>query len=377
MKKCRLLGKMLVVCLMGTLLASCGTAKDKTENNDLEKVGQVSDSEKTGEKTDWKLDKEPYEKSDKSFKILHIMSYHEGWEWTEMQLQGFQEVFTDYDVEYKIFAMDAKKDNSEEWLTKKGEEAKKIIETWKPDLVYASDDEAQEYVTKNYINSDIPFVFSAVNKDAEYYGFDEAENITGSLEIEDFEGTIDLLEMIVPEVKSILIVCDTSEIWQQMLPRLEENIKKFPDIEFIIPDQIETYQEYQDIVTQYQGKVDGMLQVGIFNFKDENNENVPYQDVLKWTIANSSIPDVSFWIDRIANGTLCSVTISAYQHGMTAGKLAEKILVEGVSPKDLPMELNVKGEPAINIKRAEALGLDVSAKTLLSLKVYNNYLWEE
>lgn len=377
MKKCQLLGKMLAVCLMGTLLASCGTAKNKTENDDLEKIEQVLASENTGEKTDWKLDKEPYAKPDKSFRILHIMSYHEGWEWTEMQLQGFQEVFKDYDVEYKILAMDANTDNSEEWLTKKGEEAKKIIETWKPDLVYASDDEAQEYVTKNYINADIPFVFSAVNKDAEYYGFDEAENITGSLEIEDFEGTIDLLEMIVPEVKSILIVCDTSAIWQQMLPRLEENIKKFQDIKFIIPDQIKTYQEYQDIVTKYQGKVDGMLQVGIFNFKDENNKNVPYQDVLKWTIANSSIPDVSFWIDRIANGTLCSVAISAYQHGMTAGKLAEKILVEGVSPKDLPMELNVKGEPAINIKRAEALGLDVSAKTLLSLKVYNNYLWEE
>ncbi len=362
MKKCQLLLGLVVIMLVGSLFVACGASKSESEN---QKVETTSEENVHTEKTE------------KSYKILHIMSYHEGWEWTEMQLQGFKDALSEYDVEYKVLAMDAKKNSSPEWLTQKGEEAKQIIEEWKPDLVYTSDDEAQEYVTKNYINSSIPFVFSAVNKEPEYYGFDKADNVTGALEIEDFKGTIDLLSTIVPEIKSILIICDTSAIWQQMLPRLEENMKLYPNIEFIIPDQIETFEEYKNIVTEYQGKVDGMLQIGIFNFKDENNENVVYTDVLKWTIDNSTIPDVSFWIDRIANGTLCSVTISGYQHGLAAGKLAEKILVDGVLPKDLPMELNVKGEPAINIKRAERLGIEVPAKTLLSLKVYNSYLWEE
>lgn len=62
-----------------------------------------------------------------------------------------------------------------------------------------------------------------------------------------------------------------------------------------------------------------------------------------------------------------------YQYGIKAEEPAQRILGEGV----LPMELNVGGEPAIPIKCAEALGLDVSAKTLLSLTVYNSYLWEE
>jgi hypothetical protein len=110
----------------------------------------------------------------KKIKILHIMSYHSPWEWTDVQLEGFKDALKGLNIEYKIFQMDTKRHNSKEWLEQKGTEACSLIESWKPDLVYTSDDNAQQYVTRKYINSKIPFVFSAVNADPEDYGFVES-----------------------------------------------------------------------------------------------------------------------------------------------------------------------------------------------------------
>ena len=41
----------------------------------------------------------------KKFKILHIMSYHSTWEWTDNQFNGFKEALTDLNIEYKVFQM--------------------------------------------------------------------------------------------------------------------------------------------------------------------------------------------------------------------------------------------------------------------------------
>src|SRR4030042_1508348 len=80
------------------------------------------------------------------FKILHIMSYHSPWEWTDNQLKGFQSGLGDIDVEYKIFQMDAKRKSSKEWLDDVSRRARELIETWQPDLVYTTDDIVQKQV---------------------------------------------------------------------------------------------------------------------------------------------------------------------------------------------------------------------------------------
>jgi hypothetical protein len=107
----------------------------------------------------------------KKFKVLHIMSYHADWVWNVDQLNGFKQGLEGLDVEYKVFEMDTKRQDSEEWKEQVGQEARDLIDSWQPDLVYTNDDNAQEYVAKYYVNSDIPFVFSAVNAAPEEYGY--------------------------------------------------------------------------------------------------------------------------------------------------------------------------------------------------------------
>jgi ABC-type uncharacterized transport system substrate-binding protein len=61
--------------------------------------------------------------------------------------------------------------------------------------------------------------------------------------------------------------------------------------------------------------------------------------VLKWTAANSRLPDFGFWIDRVHYGTLAAMTVSEREQGLAAGRLARAILIERKSPSKLPMQL--------------------------------------
>jgi ABC-type uncharacterized transport system substrate-binding protein len=312
------------------------------------------------------------------FKILYIMSYHSPWEWTDGQFNGFKAALKDVEVEYKIFQMDAKNNSSKEWLEQKAQEAKALIESWQPDLIYTSDDEAQQYVAQAYVNTDIPFVFSAVNADPAKYGFVGSKNITGVLEHQHFIESVRLLKQLDPEIKEIAVVMDDSPFWQGVSQAMREEESQLPeDVSIVRWDVIPTYAEYQQKVAEYQTTVDAIALLGVFNFKDESGQNVPFQEVLKWTAENSQLPDFSYWEDRISHGTLSSVTVSSYAQGLAAGEIARGILVDGKSPASFEMKPTIKGEPIINLARAKKLGLKIDSEILLTAKVIDTFSWED
>lgn len=134
-------------------------------------------------------------------RILHVMSYHSGWEWNQDQFGAFKAELRDLDVEYRVVELDGKRVSAQE-LEARADKAIQMIKEWKPDLVYANDDLAQEHVTSKFRGHKIPFVYSAVNKRPEDYGFDKAGNITGVLEEEHFLPTLSLLRSIKPGIKN-------------------------------------------------------------------------------------------------------------------------------------------------------------------------------
>ena len=315
--------------------------------------------------------------STRRYKILHVMSYHAPWKWTDDQFNGFKYALRDLDVEYRVFQMDTKRHSTEEWKEQVGKEARDLIDTWQPDLVYLTDDNAQEYVTKYYINQDIPFVFAGVNTDPAEYGFIDGTNIAGVLEREHIVQTIGLLKTIAPDVKKIGVIVDDGITWGSVIQRLENAAEQFPEIELVHEGVIYTFEEYKQKINKYQTEVDAIASVGIFTFKDENGDNVSMEEVSKWTVENSNLPDFTFWQDRIDHGILCGVTVSGYEQGMAAGQIARGILVEGRNPASYPMEPTVKGEPVFNLARANKAGISIESQVLLTAKVVEKFAWEE
>ncbi len=306
---------------------------------------------------------------DREFKILHVMSYHSPWKWTDDQLKGFQSALQDLKVEYKIMQMDTKRRSDEAWIRQITADIKETIDTWKPDLVYTNDDNVQIYVCKDYINSGIPLVFSAVNADPSEYGFDKAKNITGILERMHYVGTVNLLKKLKPDVKKVMMLSDNGKMWPPMLERMKKQMASVDSVEVVGYELIDNYDAFRQKVLDCQNSVDAIGFFGIFEFKDETGANVPMETVISWLAEHSHLPDFSFWKDRVEKGTLCSMAVSGEAQGYQAGLLAHRILAEGLAPSDLPMKSTEEGIPLINLQTAERLKIKPDAETLLSAEV--------
>ena len=305
----------------------------------------------------------------KKYKILHVMSYHSPWEWTDTQLEGFKAALEDLNVQYDVIQMDTKRKSDEPWKEQITSEIMEFIDGWKPDLIYTSDDDAQRYVARKFVNTNIPVVFSAVNAEPDDYGFTGSGNVTGVLERMHFAATLKLLRKLVPDVQKVVLISDNGKMWPGMIEQFRQQESLCPKIQVLSYDIVETYQEFQNKIMAYQTRADAIGFLGVFEFKNENRQNVPQAEVMQWLAENNKLPDFSFWKDRVDKGTLCAVTVSGYAQGYQAGLLARSILADGAKPSDLPMIPTEKGIPMINLQTADRLGIRPDAEILLTADV--------
>lgn len=310
-----------------------------------------------------------------TFKILHVMSYHAPWVWTDEQLNGFTEGLGDLKADIKVFQMDTKRNSSAAWIERISGKARELVATWKPDLIYTNDDNAQKHFAASYVGKDIPIVFSGVNADPRNYGYVGSPNVTGVLEQEHFVQSVELLRRISPGVRRIAVVLDSDQTWTGVVARMKSRLAEVKDLEIVALDVIETFAEYKRKIAAYQTSADAIALLGIFNFADENGNNVPYLDVLRWTADNSRLPDFSFWKSRVEGGTLCSVTVSGFQQGLAAGRMARQILSGERKPSEIEIAPTVQGAPVVNLARASRLGLNIPSSVLLSSEVITSFEW--
>lgn len=312
------------------------------------------------------------------FRILHIMSFNSPYRWTDAQLEGFKAgLGNSAKTEYKVFQLDTKRQSSKEEQTRNAERARQLIAEWKPDLVYTSDDDAVQLVTSHYVNKSLPFVFSGVNKSAEDHGIKGAANITGVFEREHILESIHLLQAIKPGLRKIQIFSDNAAYWPQVIGRVRTLARESKAFELVGVDQPLAYADLQTLIRENPNKADAYLLLGNFNFKDAKGADVPYPQLQRWIAENSKIPDISFWDDRMLHGTLAGMTVSAYEQGLAAGKLAHSILIEHSKPGNLPMRATTKGVPVISLARAKQLGIIPPSSQLLSSTVVTSYIWDK
>src|SRR3989339_682283 len=118
-------------------------------------------------------------REDRPIKIFWVDSYEEKSFWSIAQINGLKDSLDDFGIEYEmnVLHLNSFLDKNETNILNRAEEAKKLIDSWKPDIVFATDDGAQKYVSEKYVNSNIPWVFSAVNLEEKDYHFEDAENV--------------------------------------------------------------------------------------------------------------------------------------------------------------------------------------------------------
>jgi len=126
-------------------------------------------------------------------KCLYISSYHKGYAWSDGIEKALYKTLGKT-CQIKQFEMDSKRKKTDSEIILAAIKAKALIESWQPDIVITSDDNAVKYLLQPYFkNSRIPFVFCGVNWSTSEYGLPYS-NTTGMVEIAPVKRSLDTIK---------------------------------------------------------------------------------------------------------------------------------------------------------------------------------------
>lgn len=299
--------------------------------------------------------------------VLVLQSYHEGYGWVDDINQGIKDTIPSDVAELKFFFMDTKRKSSDEWKKSVSEEAKKLIDTMKPDVVIAGDDNAQAFVVKDYVNkADSPqFVFCGVNAEPDKYGF-PADNVTGVLERPHFGQAFGLMNQINPEIKKVAILTEDTATGNSIM---EWSVSHKGDADVVASDAVGELSVWKEKVKSYQDTAD-VICIQVNQTIKEDGDPVSGTDLMKWTMANTKIPIFGIYAFVVEDGAVCAIAEAGHEHGRLASEMTLQIL-NGKKAGDIPIVIPDKGDILFNVKAAEQFNLNISYDLLsIANKIY-------
>ncbi len=286
-------------------------------------------------------------------KILFIDSYHEGYAWSDGITEGINSAVSSSGVKLKIVRMDTKRNGSDEFKNEAALKAKAVIETFKPDVVIAADDNASKFLVMQYYkNADLPFVFCGVNWDATGYGY-PYKNTTGMVEVTPVPQLIEQLTPFAKGTKIGFLAPDhlTSK-------KENDNFKKIFGLEtttFFAKD----YTDWKKGFMELQEKTDMVIIDTDGGLYKDNAA-----DMKSFIESNTKKPTGTSYDFMAPYALICFAKI-AQEQGIWSGEAALKIL-SGTAPADIPIVKNKEGQLIINVRIAKALDVEIPFEILES-----------
>ncbi|HIP52963.1 MAG TPA: hypothetical protein EYH03_03000 [Chromatiales bacterium] len=258
------------------------------------------------------------------------------------------------------FDMDTKRHKSTAYKKEAALKAKALIDSWKPDVVIAADDNAARYLIQPYFKGHTtPFVFCGVNWTVEEYGF-PYHNVTGIVEVAPLQPLLERAISLSPNAKRVLYIgADT----------LTEH---------------KNYSRFKDISSTLNIVVDKRLVKDLGAWIEAYGEGSQYDFLILGS--NAGIND---WNDQAALKAILSKSqkVSATNHkwmmpfsmlGLTkipeeqgewAGQVALEIL-NGAHPSEIPIVANRRWDLWLNAELLDAAGLSMPSGLLRKAKIY-------
>ena len=293
-------------------------------------------------------------------RVLFVDSYHSGYEWSDGITAAVQQTFEEENILLRIHRMDTKNNTSEQFKQRAGLLARAVIEEFEPDVVIATDDNAQKYlVSPYYLNTDIPVVFAGVNWDASVYGY-PADNITGMVEISAVPEMLALIRQITPGQRIGSINGNTETV--------RKEIKNYNDVlglDFDIDRRVATFEEWKQAFLEMQDGVDIL-----YMYNNAGISGWDEAEASRFVLEHARIPSGSVqpWM---APYVLVTYTKDPYEQGEYAARTALRIL-DGESPGDIPLATNDGGRVLINRELARNLGLSIPQDILARAELPTN-----
>lgn len=308
-------------------------------------------------------------------RVLIVHSYSNLFPWTRDLNNGVIEGLrrtgytTDQQYQLKTFFMDTRITyTSPEGVRQRAAEALEMIEDFRPDILFVTDDNALRDVAVSYAqqhpNATVSTVFSGINVDPSIYtpiqSLDRLGGpITGALERVPYYEAFQLGKRLFPAASKIVILGDAStssrfvaNTFRQDYPGSAEN----PPLEVLDFVLLKTFQEWKEKVLESQNTADIIGVLNYHQLRDENGAIVAPWDVVDWMAENNRLPELGLVAEWAEDGILMSAGNSGYKTGIYAGVLGENIL-SGQDPGAIPIVDPKEIDAAYNVQRARILGI--------------------
>lgn len=287
----------------------------------------------------------------KGKRVLLVHSYHEGYPWVDTITEGVKSKIQGSGLVLDIFHMDTKRHTDKAWKIEAGQHRKKVDE-FHPDIILASDDDAQQYFAMSYLNTTLPIVFTGVDADPSKYGY-PAANVTGIIERPHFRESLELAQQLRPLRRVAVLSCHDSTSIVALGFMKQEQV----DVEIVEWLMIEDFEEWKEAISRFNHSVDALVIRSYQAVKKAGSmENVNPREVARWTRENARIPTIAFHDFEIEDGLLVGVVKSGQAYGALAADYAIRIL-QGTPPPALPIMKPRQGIPMVNRTTAHKLGI--------------------
>jgi len=234
----------------------------------------------------------------------------------------------------------------------------KSLETEKPDLVVAVGAKAVAAAAASKISC--PVVFCMVMS-SEKYNL-PGLNITGVSLTTSPEEQLRVLTSLSPKIKRIGVLLrkeDSADLLRGTIELAQKHKVR------LIPIEFEDEKSIPHNLRPALGQVDALWML--------DDAFIHSKESLQFVILNAVENNLPFMATSkvfVKEGALISLSPSFFRNGKQAAEMAERILTEKVSPKDLPVSFHKESDLTINLKIARKIGLTIPSAILDKAEVY-------
>lgn len=262
--------------------------------------------------------------------ILH--SYSQEYEWTKKQHNSF--VTTLEKTDKKIFFcteyLDTKrvgftqeyKDNFLNYLHMKYVDAT-------PDLIYATDDDALNFIYENYNKiffkrKDIPVFFSGINN-LDMDTILDKKKYAGVYEIKEIKPNINLIKQFSPQTRDIYFLGDNSTTYQSIKNEIESKHSNFKNMNFNYISDYHLSKVLEELPTKPRSFI---VLTTIGGFKDDQNKTLLPSESIEKIKQNPNLILLSMEDAYMNKGVVGGYVTSGEKQGKEAADLVLKYLNE-------------------------------------------------
>jgi ABC-type uncharacterized transport system substrate-binding protein len=285
-------------------------------------------------------------------KILVVMSYHQGNFWQDQEKKGLAAGLRGAELVY--FYLDSKRDKG--GAAARAKEAFNLFRDLAPDVVVATDDNAQSMFVVPYLKNKVktPVIFCGVNNDAGKYGY-PATNVNGIVEVKHFRETINFVQLVTGNINRLAVIYKDNPSNQLNISQMAAEKGSYPikDISFM---KLETLPGAVGKIRARSEDFDAFLVLNLTGLLDKDGKQVESQDAVRVLSGISRRPIISTEDYNVKAGALCGVVKTGFEQGELAARMVREVL-GGKEIGKLPVGANKNGQRQVNLTTAKKLGI--------------------